>query len=150
MSRGDPRSIKAFSAQVLRRFGRHLDDSALWRLRWQALVGEPMAAHSEPILYEAGRLTVAADGPAWASRVRQQEAALVRTLRADPELKALREIKVNVRPTRSAAAPSIAPPRRPSRISPRAARLVRDVAASIGDPELRAALERLGDVKEKK
>src|ERR1043166_4742145 len=125
MSKADARTIKALSAEVLRRFGRQFDELALWRVRWQAVVGEPMSAHCEPILYEAGRLTVAADGPAWASRVRQQEAAWLRALRADPALKGLHEIKVIVRPTKAVAAASIAPASRPSRLSPKAARLVR-------------------------
>ncbi len=144
MSTADSRSIKALSAEILRRFGRELDNLAQLRLRWHALIGDPMAAHCEPTHYEAGRLTVAADGPAWASRVRQQEGALLRALKADPALRALREIKVQVQPTRPVAVPSVAPAQHPSRISAKAARLVRSVAASVGDPQLRAALERLG------
>ncbi len=119
-------------------------------MRWQALVGEPMAAHSEPTHYEGGRLTVAADGPAWASRIRQQDAALLRALHADPALGALRAIKVIVRPTTSPAAASVAPTPPPSRISPKAAQLVRSIAESVSDPQLRAALERLGSSDQKK
>jgi len=149
MGRADSRSIKALSAEVLRRFGRQIDEFAQWRMRWHTLVGEPMTGHSEPILYEAGRLTVAADGPAWASRIRQQEAALLRALRADPTLRGLREIKVTIRPTSARAAASVAPTRQPSRLSPRAARLVRSIAETVTDPDLRAALERLSDVEKK-
>ena len=109
-----------------------------------------MAAHSEPICYEAGLLTVAADGPAWASRVRQQEVGLLRGLKTDPAFGALREIRVTVQPTKSVAAASVAPAIRPSRISSKAARLVQSIAASVSDPQLRAALERLGSIDQDK
>jgi len=137
--------MKSLSAGILRQFGRPLHDLAVLQGRWQALVGEPMAAHVEPAHYEAGRLTVAADGPAWASRVRQQEAVLVRALRADPEFKALREIRIQLQPTKPVVAPAVVPTRRPSRISPKAGRLIRGVAETVADPQLRAALERLGN-----
>jgi predicted nucleic acid-binding Zn ribbon protein len=150
MARAGPKSIKDLSAEILRRFGRQLDDLAVLQGRWHALVGEPMAAHSEPTHYEAGRLTVAADGPAWASRVRQQQAGLLQALRAESAFEALREIKVLVQPTRSVAAPSVAPPRSPSRLSQSAARLVRGVAESVDDPQLRAALKRLSHLDDKK
>lgn len=137
------KSIKDLAAEVLRRFGRQSDDLALLQARWRTLVGEPMAAHSEPTHYEAGRLTVAADGPAWASRVRQRQAELLRALRVEPAFNALREIRVQVQPTQPVAAASVALTRSPSRLSQEAARLVRNVAESVDDPQLRAALDRL-------
>lgn len=149
MAGAGSKSIKDLAAEVLRGFRRQSGDLALLRARWRTLVGEPMAAHCEPTHYEAGRLTVAADGPAWASRVRQQQAGLLQALRAQPALRALREIRVQVQPTKTAAAPSVARARHPSRLSSKAARLVRGVAESVDDPQLRAALDRLGRLDDK-
>jgi hypothetical protein len=45
--------------------------------------------------------------------------------------------------------PTVVTPRAPSRLSPAAARMVRGVAETVSDPELRAALERLGGAERK-
>jgi hypothetical protein len=144
------KNIKALSSEILRRFGGDLDGVGTLRARWHALIGEPTAGHSEPTLYEGGRLTVTVRSPAWASRVRQKEAGLMRALRADPAFRGLRELRVRIQPTDPVVKPAAAPARRPSRISPRAARMVQSVAASVSDPDLRAALERLGSIDGKK
>jgi predicted nucleic acid-binding Zn ribbon protein len=38
--------------------------------RWEELVGEPMAAHVQPLRLVAGTLVVSADHPAWATQIR--------------------------------------------------------------------------------
>jgi hypothetical protein len=105
-----------------------------------------MSGHSEPTNFEGGRLTVTVRSPAWASRLRQQEAGLVRSLRADPVFRGLRDIKVRIQPTDPVMKPMPTPMRGPSRIPSQAARLVRSVAETVTDPQLRAALERLADL----
>jgi hypothetical protein len=144
------KTINNLSAEILRRFGGQLDRLGSLRARWHRLVGEPMAGHSEPTCFEGGRLTVTVPSPAWASRLRQQEAGLVRTLRADAEFRGLRDIKVRVQPTDPAIKFSPATTQAPSRISSQAARLVRSVAETVSDPHLRAALERLADASARK
>ncbi len=106
-----------------------------------------MAAHCEPTYYEDGRLTITVRSSAWASRLRQQQAELMQTLKQQSAFRELRDIKVRVQPTEQALlAVSTAPDVPPSRLSSNAARVVRDVAQTVNDPQLRAALERLGDI----
>mgnify|MGYP003463969019 FL=1 len=45
--------------------------------RWAEIVGEEVGDHVRPLGIEAGRLKVAADGPAWASHLRWSEAEIV-------------------------------------------------------------------------
>jgi hypothetical protein len=144
------KNIKAFSAELLRRFGGHLDGLGTLRARWFELVGEPMAGHSEPTLYEGGTLTVTVGSPAWASRLRQQEPGLVRALKGDPLFRGLRQLRVRIQPTDPVVKASPLRTQAPSRISGKAARMVRSVAETVSDPELRAALERLGNADDKK
>ncbi|HKQ30025.1 MAG TPA: DciA family protein, partial [Burkholderiales bacterium] len=94
-----------------------------------------MSGHSEPTSFEGGRLTVTVRSPAWASRLRQQEAGLVRSLRADPAFRVLRDIRVRIEPTDPIVKPAPAPARGPSRLSSQAARLVRSVAETVSDPQ---------------
>ena len=137
------KTINNLSNEILRRFGGQLDRLGSLRARWPGLVGEPMSGHSEPTNFEGGRLTVTVRSPAWASRLRQQEVALVRSLRADPAFRSLRDIKVRIEPTDPIVKPAPSPTRNASRIPSQAARLVKSVADTVSDPQLRAALERL-------
>jgi hypothetical protein len=137
------KTINSLSTEIIRRFGGQLDRLGSLRARWPRLVGEPIAGHSEPTCFEGGRLTITVRSPAWASRLRQQENGLVRALRAEPEFRALRDIKVRIEPTDPLAKPAPTPVRGPSRIPSQASRLVRSVAETVSDPQLRAALERL-------
>ncbi len=50
--------------------------------RWKDLIGAEVAAHVTPVSVERGRLTILADGPAWASHVRWAEADLLARLAA--------------------------------------------------------------------
>lgn len=149
MTNNSFKNIKALSAEILRRFGGHLDRVGALRARWHGLVGDPMAGHSEPTSYEGGRLTVTVRSPAWASRLRQQEAGLRRVLRSDAAFRDLHELRVRIQPTDPVVKPTVVTPRAPSRLSPAAARMVRGVAETVSDPELRAALERLGGAERK-
>jgi hypothetical protein len=146
MSHPRAKTIKTLSSEILRGFSGQLDQLAILRLCWATHVAQPMVVHSEPICYEGGVLSVGVDSPAWASRLRQQTASLLRVLRHEPALKGLRDFKIRIQPTKPRLAAAPVPVRLPSRLSPRTARLIQGVAESIADPDLRAALERLAKV----
>ena len=48
--------------------------------RWPEVVGQPIAAHSKPLLLRSGTLTIAADEAAWGAQLRWLEADLLRRL----------------------------------------------------------------------
>jgi predicted nucleic acid-binding Zn ribbon protein len=50
--------------------------------RWQAVVGEAIAAHAKPVKIEQGRLLVHVDEPGWATQLRYLEGDLVERLTA--------------------------------------------------------------------
>jgi predicted nucleic acid-binding Zn ribbon protein len=50
--------------------------------RWQAVVGEAIAAHAKPVKIEHGRLLVHVDEPGWATQLRYLESDLVERLTA--------------------------------------------------------------------
>lgn len=50
--------------------------------RWQAVVGDAIAAHAKPVKIEAGRLLVHVDEPGWATQLRYLEDDLVQRLTA--------------------------------------------------------------------
>jgi hypothetical protein len=121
---------------------RHADETVRLRTVWQAQVPEPLASHAHPVRYAAGLLFIHIDTPAWASRLRQQQSALMANLRRDPMLRDLADIRLKVVPTEgSASAPKAAP--KPSRLSTKAAGLIDRAADGISDPQLRDALKRL-------
>lgn len=45
--------------------------------RWREIVGEDVAAHSEPVSYEEGVLTIKADSTAWATQLRWMSSTLL-------------------------------------------------------------------------
>lgn len=45
--------------------------------RWREIVGEDVAAHSEPVMYAEGTLTVKADSTAWATQLRLLSSTLL-------------------------------------------------------------------------
>lgn len=108
---------------------------------WQQHVGLPLSSHTRPVSYRSGRLLVHADGSIWADRVRQQHDRLMQTLRQDPVFEGLMQVSVRVAPTETA---SQAVKHRSVRLSATSATLINSTATAIDDPELRAALQRLG------
>jgi hypothetical protein len=114
---------------------------------WQQHAGLPLASHTRPVSYHSGRLLVHADSSIWADRVRQQHQRLMQTLRQNPLLDGLMQVSVRVAPPE--AAPQAAT-RRGVRLSAASAMLINTAATAIDDPDLRAALQRLGSRAERK
>jgi hypothetical protein len=141
-----PKSVGAFLAsETLKRITVRLDDMSNLLTRWKTHVGEPMASRSYPVSYVDGRLSVRADTPAWASRLRQSQQDILNNLRRDPYFTSLRELQIRVLPGRGDV---LKPERRkdaliPSRIPEHAAQLIQSVAGDIANPALRSALSRL-------
>lgn len=123
---------------------RHIDAGSRLEQAWRASVPEPLASRARPVRFEAGVLHVQVEASAWASRLRHQQPAFVARLARDPVFAGLTRIRVRVLPAAAdpAAASAGASPG-PSRLSAKAAETVARSAATIRDPGLRAALERL-------
>ncbi len=145
-----PRSIRAhLQPDLLQRLGRELDEASRLELAWSRVLPAPLSEQTRPCHYEHGRLTVSAPSAAWASRLRQQQSSLVERLRREPGLTGLRELVVQIAPKGEsdtvAELRTLAKSTRraPARLTPQTARLLREVAERVSDPELRAALERL-------
>ncbi len=141
-----PKSVGAFlTSETLKRITVRLDDMSNLLTRWKTHVGEPLASRSYPVSYADGRLSVRADTPAWASRLRQSQQEILNNLRRDPYFTSLRELQIRVLPGRGDV---LKPERRkepviPSRIPEHAAQLIQSVAGDIANPALRNALSRL-------
>jgi hypothetical protein len=140
-----PRGIAAFlPPALLNRLGGRLDELARLRHLWARHVPSALASHTHPLHYEAGCLYVRADSAAWATRLRHQQVELIRRLATERELGGLTGLRVRVTPAESAPVSPATPARKaPSRLPGEASALLRDVAADVSDPALRAALLRL-------
>jgi len=146
-----PKSLAAFlENKLLRQLGAHLDESARLQAEWLANVEGPLGAHVHPVGYESGQLRLVAETPAWASRARMQQTNLLHQLRKRPFFRGLRSVRIRVQPPGASIPAMPGPiPRQPatvekaSRLNPRVAALVRDIAVGIEDSALREALERL-------
>jgi len=79
--------------------------------RWAGLLPPDLAARTRPAALSGGRLTVLAASAAWATRLRHQRTAILGLLRRDPQLSAVRELRILVAPAE--AATSDPRPRRP-------------------------------------
>jgi len=143
--KGGPKRVGACLPDHLRRaLSQRLDEDSCLRQAWHACVAEPLASHARPVRYTAGLLFVQADTPAWASRLRHQEPALIAALRRNALFKDLARLRLRVIP-RDAVRVEPASPRRPSRLPAEAANTIARAAGGIADPRLRAALERLAE-----
>jgi hypothetical protein len=139
------KNIGEYSTEILRRLGFRPDVFAELEDHWRRMMDERLVAHVRPARYRQGRLSVLADTPAWAGRIRQQQQSLIGRLRQDPFFKNLRELKISVAPRAQASDIVATTPTHRSRVPADAARLLGRAAETITDPELSAALRRLGD-----
>ncbi len=64
--------------------------------RWADAVGEMIAAHSQPQRFEAGRLTVVVDDPAWATELRYQSERILAALNAESTAAPIAELSLRV------------------------------------------------------
>ncbi len=140
---GEPRRLASYvPAAMLAEAGRR----AQWLQElgglWESLVGASLAPHSTPVGYRGGRLTIQADAPVWADRLRRQQRRLLHTLQGRPVFADLSEIRIRVRPREGA--PGQAPPKGAGPgLSSQSAALLAALAEAVPDPELGAALRRL-------
>jgi hypothetical protein len=144
-SKAGPRRLGAFlPGNLTNALNHHVDEGLRLRQAWISCLPEPLASHSRPVRYAAGLLFVHVDTPAWASRLRHQQPALVSTLRRDPALRDLVDLRVRVVPAGSSDLHAV--PERPrSRLSAKAAQTIERAVDSVSDPGLRAALGRLAE-----
>src|SRR3989338_5312839 len=92
MTKGMPRAIRGYIfSGIYKELGAHLDEISKLRIFWLGAVSAPLGDHTHPARYAQGRLTVHADTSAWASRLRQRQAEIVKLLRHEPFFKHLHE-----------------------------------------------------------
>ena len=135
------------SPGIFARIRQHHDWLQALQSAWQQHVGLPLASHAHPVSYRSGRLLVHADTSVWADRVRQQQHRLMQTLRQSPLLEELMQVSVRVAPAETA---SQVVTQRGARLSKASATLINSAATAIEDPDLRAALQRLGSRAERR
>jgi hypothetical protein len=145
MTHRSPRKLGSFlSSDTLDGLGmpRDLRDLPQIVAAWSSTVDAPLAQHVTPARYHDGCLSLRADSPVWASKIRHQQADIVARLRNNPALRQLTLLKVQIEPlqiSRPRAAPKPVV-RYPSKGT---VTLLEQVASDITDPGLRAALQRL-------
>jgi hypothetical protein len=109
---------------------------------WGAAAGPELAAHVQPIRYTDGKLVLRASSAVWVSKVRHSHETLTRTLRAQPLFKELTGLEVRAAPLDLGRRKQ--PVQSAQALSTDTCELLESVAGDIADPELRAALTRLG------
>ena len=130
------------SDHTFTRWSRERDTVHQLQSVWNDRIELPLAAHTHPTSYRAGRLAVHADSSVWANRLRHQQEHAAQALRQDPLFEDLLELRVRVAP-RSQTRPTDS--HRPqARLSEASTKVIKAVAADIKHPALKAALERLG------
>lgn len=142
---GAARRLAAYLPEhLINALSHRVDEDSRLRQAWRAQVAEPLASHARPVRFASGTLFVHVDTPAWASRLRHQQPALVAALKGVPLFRGLVDLRLRVVPPEGPAAATVEKAR-PSRLSARAAKTVAEAARTIANPRLRAALERLAD-----
>ena len=132
------------STLTLRELGMPADVARLPEIAaaWSQTVGENLAAQVRPIRYTGGKLMLRASSTVWVSKVRHLHETLTRELRQHPLFKDLVGLEVRAAPRARAAQGSRSPASRA--LSGDTRQLLNSVSADIADPDLRAALARLG------
>lgn len=132
------------SALSLRELGLPADVARLPEIvaAWTNVVGAGLAAQVRPIRYTGGTLMLRASSTVWVSKVRNLHETLTLELRRQPFFRDLTGIEVRAAPL--ARRPQGNPSPAPRALSADTRELLDSVSADIADPELRAALARLG------
>jgi hypothetical protein len=118
----------------------------LLALNWSHVAGERLGAHSAPRRLVRGTLTIAADGPAWASELSAQSESLKRRAVEVLGEPGVRKVRVQARTDlapEGVPEPNALPE---SALAEEAPGLAEDVAGGLGaveGEELRGALERM-------
>lgn len=114
-------------------------------LNWNHIAGERLGEHSVPRRLARGTLTVAADGPAWASELSAESESLLRKTAEVLGESSVRKVRVQARPAPADDA-GFEPDDEVREASAGRARLedkVTDELEAIQGEELRGALERM-------
>ena len=101
---------------------------------------QPLREHCRLANLRDGTLVLQADSPVWGARLRYSAPSLLRELARGGGVPRLRRIEILVRPTRVTLVRQRSEPRT---IGAHSARLLREVAASTEDPDLRQAWSKL-------
>ncbi|HEY0634530.1 MAG TPA: DUF721 domain-containing protein [Gammaproteobacteria bacterium] len=123
-------------------YGKLIERSRLYHTlhtRLESVLGQEIASHYRIQNLREGLLLLQADAPSWASRLRFELPRLLDQLRASPELRLLRDIRVRVVPPEVPRAPRV----RRAKLSSKAASVLEGAADATEDPQLRDALRRL-------
>lgn len=104
--RRDPRKIGDALDDVLRHLGSPSSETLTTVFsRWPEVVGEQIAAHTEPVAVRNGTLAISADDPAWASELQWQGARICERARSVLNDDSIQRITVRVRPTGAGGRP---------------------------------------------
>jgi len=131
LSRGEGR-LAALSRRCT--YLQQLENQVLRRL--PALLKE----HCRVANYHSGQLILITTSPAWATRLRYHIPTLRDQLTAVAELQQLQEIRIRISPGAAPKPPAQAPPRR---LKAQTTALISTLAATLDDPVLRCALQKL-------
>ncbi|MFP5348532.1 MAG: DciA family protein [Gammaproteobacteria bacterium] len=136
--------MKRLNAFIERKFLRAVGEDVRLSALWAGLAPPDLVSHFRPVAYTHGQLTLHADSPVWASRLRHQQQAIRDRLKSDPYFQDLVKLTVRAVPHGAGDLGVPAVPRcQAKRFSRLTATLLGQVAQGETDPELRAALERL-------
>ena len=108
---------------------------------WRAVAGETVARHVTPVHFAQGRLLLHADASIWLNKLRYEQQALIKQLRAYAVFTGVTELHVRVVPPSARRYAANAP--LPARLTPYATHVLQSAAATTTDPLLSAALSRL-------
>lgn len=100
-----------------------------------------LGSHCRVAALEQDVLTLHTDSPAWAAKLRFLTADILKIIRDSSTFGSVSTIRVKARPPETKPQPA-APA---AKMSPHTTRLLRDIAETIEDPELRASLLRLSE-----
>lgn len=136
--------MKRLNAFIEKKFLRAVGEDVRLSALWAGLAPPDLVGHFRPVAYIHGQLTLHADSPVWASRLRHQQQAIRDRLKTDPYFQDLVKLTVRAVPRGGGDVGVPAVPRsRAKRFSTATARLLGQVAQGEADPTLRTALERL-------
>lgn len=146
MSLRGPRKINSLITPLaLRELGMPADVAQLPEITaaWLEVVGADVAGRVRPIRYHGGRLVLRATAAVWVSKLRHSHDTLIRQLRRHDQFRDLVDFEVRAEPLERTMRRNTA--RAVPGLSEETRRLLTNVAADLDDPELRRALQRLGN-----
>jgi len=126
--RGETASLMRM-ARLIERAQNHLRDN----------LAPELASHLHVGGFRQGRLTLIADGAAWLTRLRYEQARLLDLLHELPGFEAVTGFTFKVRPVR----PAQVPPRQVRHLTAKASDEISSCADDVDDPRLKSALQRL-------